>query len=185
MKYNFLGVDIPTITFTGISLPYERKIAVIATLGIWLGIVYGLINIALLAENVPVLEDIAFFMLVGVFFQICLGREIFLLTVSRWLVDYMPIGVLYRQDKFVIEQANSECLSISRQVSLEDYLTYSKINPSIRSPIYLAVFEHQRKGDLEDWVENTKNLKTLADLVYQFYLVESLLSVDMPSFAPE
>lgn len=178
MDFRFLRVNIPAATFDGLSLSYQRKIALVATMGIWIGLGYACYRAALLLEGLHLAEDVACMFLFGIFIHYILSGQFILLSASKTLLDVTPLGVLYRQDRAILDKAKDELLTIAGEVQLRDYLEYGKINPAIRARGSLLVMAHQRKGDLKQWIGNSGNLKLLANLVYQIYLVEKVLLQD-------
>ena len=178
MDYRFLRVDVSAATFKGLSLPYQRKIALVATLSIWLVLGYACCRAALLFEGYDLATDVALIILFGVTNHYILCGQFILQSASKALLDVTPLGVLYRQDRAILDKAKDELLTIVGEVQLRDYLEYGKINPAIRARGSLVVMAHQRKGDLKQWIGNAKNLKLLANLVYQIYLVEKVLLQD-------
>ena len=176
--YKFLSFDIQTITFQGVSRKYQRKLALAFTLGIWVGLTIFAFGLAGTAKTSKELEDVISMsalvcVLVGLF-----GGPFLPFVAARALFDITPLGVLYRNDQVVLERARAELLRIAKEVNFENYLSYSKINPDIRSKKSLLVMVHQKRGDLGQWVLRTRNLHQLANLVYQIFLVEARLQLD-------
>lgn len=178
MEYRFLNLDLAAAMFEGLSLSYQRKIALGATFLIWIGLaIAGIVGAQRVTDN-PVAGDVAaIFVLVTLLYYIVSG-EFIILSGAKALLKATPLGVLYRQDRFILDRAKSELLNIAKQVEFKDYLEYAKVNPAIRSRGSLLVIAHQRKGDLQRWVGNARNLKQLADLVYQIHLAEQILAED-------
>ena len=154
MDYKFLSVDLSAATFEGLSLSHHRKIALLGTITIFL---------------------------IGALIHYIAGGQFIMYSAAQTLARVTPLGVLYRQDKAVFDRAKRELLSIAREVQFRDYLEYGKINPAIRSRSSLVVMAHQKKGDLNQWIGSARNLKQLANLVYQIYLVEQILAQDIES----
>jgi len=178
MQYQFLKVDISACTFTGLSLNYQRKVAFFATGAIFVGLLYFGYQLAICLSGIPAADEYGLLLLSAILIHYILTGEMILQTLSRRLLECTPIAVLYRQDKKIVDKAKSELYEISNKIEFIRYLDYGKVNPAIRSKKLLLVIAHQRKGDLQEWTKNVRNLKLLADLVYQIYLVERLLSVD-------
>ncbi|WP_444928338.1 hypothetical protein ACJJI4_23795 (plasmid) [Microbulbifer sp. TRSA002] len=166
MDYRFLRVDVSAATFEGLSLSYQRKIALVATVGIWLGMGYACYIAALRLEGLHIAEDVVDAFLFGILIHYILCGQFFLLTASKALLYATPLGVLYRQDREILDKMKEELLKITSEVQLRDYLDYGKINPVIRARGSLVVMAHQSKGDLKPWIGNARNLKLLANLVY-------------------
>lgn len=178
MEFRFLKLDLSAATFEGLSLSYQRKIAVGATFLIWVGIALtGICGAQRIGDSAMADDLAASFVLVTLLYYIVYG-EFIILACANALLKATPLGVLYRQDRSILDRAKWELLSIAGQVEFRDYLEYGKINPAIRSRGSLLVMAHQRKGDLQQWIGNARNLKLLANLVYQIYLVEKVLLQD-------
>ncbi|UZE97287.1 hypothetical protein [Alkalimarinus alittae] len=175
MDNKFSGINVSAVTFTGLSLPYHRKIALIMSLAIWSGFVYLFVMFTdAVRVNIDI-EEMALAAISAMLLNYIFGKAFFMARMAEWLVKRTPLGILYQQDKRVLNQAKAECLSIANRVKFMDYLEYSKINPAIRSKESAVVMAHQRKGDLQDWIKNVRNLKLLANLIYQMYLAELIL----------
>lgn len=178
MNYRFLDVDMSAVTFHGLSRSLHRKVALISTLMILAGILYFSMMTIHHLGDAQLMEQIALIVLVGSLVNVIIGGEFVLLSAAKKLFDLTPLGILYRQDRSIIGKAKCELLSLADTVEFRDYLDYGKINPAVRSKGHLLVMAHQRKGDLRDWVRNAKNLKHLANLVFQIHLVEQVLLAD-------
>ncbi len=178
MEYRFLNLDLPAAMFEGLSLSYQRKVALGATFLIWIGLaITGIVGAQRLSDN-AVAGDVTAIFVLGALLHYIVGGEFIILSGAKVLFKATPLGVLYRQDRSILDRAKSELLNIAKQVEFKDYLEYGKINPEIRSRGSLLVIAHQRKGDLQKWVGNARNLKQLADLVYQIHLAEQILAED-------
>ena len=185
MDYKFLSVDLSAATFEGLSLSHHRKIALLGTITIWLGVGYAFYLAALRLDALGWAEDVASVFLTGALIHYIAGGQFIMYSAARALARVTPLGVLYRQDKTVLDKAKRELLSIAQEVQFRDYLEYGKINPAIRSRSSLVVMAHQKKGDLNQWIGSARNLKQLANLVYQIYLVEQILVQDIePELQP-
>lgn len=178
MEYRFLKLDLPAATFEGLSLSYQRKIALGATFLIWVGLALAGICGAQRIGHSAVAGDVATIFVLGALLYYIVSGEFIILSGTKALLKATPLGVLYRHDRSILDRAKSELLSIAEQVEFRDYLEYGKINPAIRSRGSLLVMAHQKRGDLQKWVGNARNLKQLADLVYQIHLVEQILAED-------
>lgn len=178
MEYRFLNLDLPAATFEGLSLSYQRKVALGATFIIWGGLAFaGFIGAQRVGNN-AMADDMAGIFLLGTLLYYIVSGEFLIRSGAKALLKATPMGVLYRQDRSILDKAKAELLSIASQVSFRDYLGYGKVNPEIRARGSLLVMAHQKKGDLPQWVKNPHNLKLLANLVYQIHLVEKLLAED-------
>lgn len=178
MDYKFISADIGTLTFTGLSVSVARKIAAISTVAIWAGLTAMLVMIGYKVGNNPWVDLLALATLGLSFAQYIAGKEIIFLSIAKWLTSLTPLGVLYRHDKQIIDQARQQLLDIASHTEFEDYLPYQKINPAIGRAETLKVIDNQKRGSLRLWVKETRNLRCLADLVYQIHLVETLLYKD-------
>jgi len=178
MKHGFLNISIKEVKFTGLSPSYLRVVALLASFTIWVAMTYFGFHAALMSENIPSIDAIALLILSVLLVHFIYYKEFVMLTWANYLVKHTPVVVLYLRDRKIINLALIECLSISGKVQFEDYLEYSKVNPAIRSRGNLMVIAHQRKGDLHLWVKNPRNLKKLANLIFQMYLAERFLSDD-------
>ena len=178
MDNKFINIDISAVTFTGLSLSYQRKIALVASLAVWFGLAYLFVVTAnTMKVNIDA-GEVVLAIISATLLSYIFGKSFFITRLTKWLVKCTPLGTLYRHDKRVLNEAKTECLSISSRVKLIDYLEYSKINPTIRSKENLLVMAHQKKGDLHEWIKNARNLKLLANLVYQIHLVEQVIQAD-------
>ena len=176
MNYKKLNVNIAAATFKGLSLSYQRKIAFFATLAIWLGVTYFGFSAALQYGESQFATDIAIISSFGMFVHYIFSGKFFLYTLARELGKLTPLAVLYRHDKAILDRGKVELLDIATSNDLNAYLYYARINPEIRSAENLQVLVHQKKGDLLEWTKNVRNLKKLANLVYQIHLVERFLA---------
>ena len=59
MDYKFLSVDLSAATFEGLSLSHHRKIALLGTITIWLGVGYAFYLAALRLDALGWAEDVA------------------------------------------------------------------------------------------------------------------------------
>lgn len=178
MSKQFIDVNIPALTFQGLSRPVHRKIALSATLGVLAMLVYlswvggQLLNGLGLAED---LSMILTFLVISAY----IGWNKFLpLWLAKVVLKNSPLGVLYRQDMKVVQLARDECMAVSRAVNFSDYLEYAKINPAICSQDSGVVMQAQAKGQIQRWSKNVHNLKSVANLIYQIHLVEQFLIAD-------
>ena len=171
----FLGIDISVITFKGVSLSYQRKVAMVLTCTIPFGMAYLIYLATLNMEGGERMDYSVLLVFSSVLICYVAGIEYFMYTLAKKLLQVTPLCVLYRQDKIFLDRARTELIAISQQVNFENYLQYSKINPAICTTDTLLVVWHQRKGDLVEWTENVWNLKNLANFVYQIHLAEMIL----------
>lgn len=178
MELNFLNTDIKAVTFTGLSLAYQRRLALFVSLAIFLLLGYSGWMTANQLEMVPRANALMMVLAAVILVHYILGNRFLLLTWAKILVEITPLSVLYRHDKNILDISKKECLQIASEVSFDRYLPYAKINPAIKNRDSLLVIAHQRKGDLNDWVKNVRNLKKLANMIYQIHLVEKLIDVD-------
>jgi len=178
MNYTKINADISAATFKGLSLSYQRKLALLTTLLIWFGLSFACLTIATQYESSPSVLDITIISFFVIAIHYILGGEFVIYSLAKSLVKITPLGVLYRHDKAILEKAKAELFKIAKNTDLHFYIHYSRINPEIRSAANLQVIAHQKKGDLQEWAKNVRNLKKLANLVYQIHLVEQFLSND-------
>jgi len=178
MNYEKLNADISVATFNGLSLSYQRKLALLTTLLIWFGLSYSGLIIASQYESTQSVTDCVIISSLGIAIHYIFGGEFVFYALAKSLVKITPLGVLYRHDKLILEKAKVELFNIVKNNDLQPYLHYARINPEIRSAANLQVIAHQKKGDLQEWTKNVRNLKTLANLVYQIHLVEQFLGDD-------
>ena len=176
MDYIKINADIAAATFKGLSLSYQRKLALLTTLLIWLGLSFAGLSIANQYADSQSVSDIAIISFFVMVIHYILGSEFVIYTLAKSLVRITPLGVLYRHDKAILEKAKTELFKIAQNNDLQPYLLYARINPEIRSAANLQVIAHQKKGDLQEWAKNVNNLKQLANLVYQIHLVELFFS---------
>lgn len=182
MNDRFLQVDIEAITFHGLSKPVDRQIAFLNTLLIWLSVfVVLLLFTAQLNPNGAFAFCTLTVMSLTVLDYIFNARFLPIIF-AKWLINYLPIATLYKKDMQVIDNAKLELFSLAEQVHFEDYLIYAKINPDIRSEDSIRVMMIQKKGCLSQWTKHPGDLKKLANLVYQIYLVESFIQDDLEQF---
>lgn len=180
MKFAFTDtdIDISKITFSGASRSYERKIALLATALIWLGLLYIGYEATNIYGDTPIVQNLAVILIVSMVLQLAFTGRLWMMKFAHALFYVTPLGVLYRRDKKILKVAKEELLRIAGYIEFKGYSGYGKLNPAIRSGESLAVMTHQEKGDLAKWVNNARNLKKLADLVYQMYLVEQFIILD-------
>ena len=176
MCYKFLEVNIPSATFAGLSYGYQRKLALVVTLLIWAGVSIFLIEFVWVFKDTRFVKHVMpMALLINLCFTI-LGEPFLPTSAAKLMFNITPLGVVYRHDQKVVDRARAELFRISKRVDFYTYLAYGKINPDINAKKNLLIIAHQKKGDLEIWTGSVRNLHRLADLVYQIYLVEVLLS---------
>jgi len=176
MEYKLLNLDLSVITFKGLSRPHQRKIALGLTFLIWIGTASaGIIFVQHIGNNAVANNAAAIFLSFALLDYI-LGGEFIILSGAKKLLRITPLGILYQQDRYILDRTKSLLISIAEQIKFRDYLVYGKINPAIQSRSSLLVIAHQESGDLRTWVDNFQNLKQLANLVYQIYLIEQRLA---------
>ena len=176
MNNTKINADISAATFKGLSLSYQRKLALLTTLLIWLGLSFAGLTIANQHADSQSVSDIVIISFFGMVIHYILGGEFIIYSLVKSLVRITPLGVLYRRDRAILEKAKVELFQIVQNNDLQLYLLYARINPEIRSAANLQVIEHQKKGDLQEWAKDVRNLKKLANLVYQIHLVEQFLT---------
>lgn len=179
MNYKTLNADISAATFSGLSLSYQRKVAFVATILIWFGLSFTGLNLANQYADSQSVTDIAIILFFGVVIHYILGGEFFPYFITKRIVAATPLGVLYKHDRLILEKAKTELFKIVKSNDFLTYLHYARINPEIRTAANLQVIAHQKKGDLHEWTKNVRNLKKLANLVYQIHLVEQFLSEEV------
>jgi hypothetical protein len=178
MQYKFSSIDISVCTFSGLSHSYQRIVAVAATLAIVMGLGYFGCRMLAQVANSTMADEFGIFLFCGILVHYILTGKMILQTLANSLFERTPVAVLFRHDKEIIERARQMLCGIADQIDLYQYLKYGKINPAIHSKKFLLVVARQRRGDINAWLNNIYNLKTMADFVYQIYLVERLLSED-------
>jgi hypothetical protein len=176
MNYIKINADISAATFKGLSLSYQRKLALLTTLLIWLGLSYAGLSIANQYADSQSVSDIVIISLFGMAIHYFLGGDFIIYTLMKSLLTITPLSVLYRHDKAILEKAKTELFKIAQNNDLQLYLLYARVNPEIRTAANLQVIEHQKNGDLQEWTKDVRNLKKLANLVYQIHLVEQFFS---------
>lgn len=176
MNNTKINADISAVTFKGLSLSYQRKLALLTTLLIWLGSSFAGLTIANQYADSQSVSDIAIISFFGMTIHYILGGKLALYSLTKSLVKITPLGVLYRHDKAILEKAKTELFKIAQNNDLQLYLNYARVNPEIRSAANLQVIEHQKKGDLQEWSKDMRNLKKLANLVYQIHVVEQFFN---------
>lgn len=182
MNTRFLDIDIEAVTFRGISLSPQRKLALIASLMTWFGLSVALFHaVSLLDANGSIATLILLAICTSILDYIVTGRFVPHRLVKA-IVQRMPLFVLYQRDLAVLEKARTELFELAGKVRFEDYLIYAKINPHIRSHESLRVMVAQRRGVLHKWTAKPEHLKKLANLVYQIHLVEMWLEEDRDRF---
>lgn len=180
MKKQHLNANISAVTFHGISRSCQRKIALLATILIWAMLGYSGYLAASMLDRVSGVDAVSLLATGAILLSYVLSGKFLPLVAAKFIMAYTPLGVLYRHDMKVIDQAKAECLGISQQVIFAQYLEYAKVNPAIRCKEHQLVIAHQEKGDLESWIKNVRNLKHLSNLIYQIHLVEQVLQADNP-----
>lgn len=174
MDKHLPAIDIAIVTLEGLSRTWHRKLALILTLAIAVGLVIVASKIALSLSDFQADLALVGIVLISMLFYLVTGK-LFILQLAWWLVDVTPLGVLYRQDMRILADCRRHLKEITESVRLGDFLSYAKINPSIRSSGSMASILQQREGNLSSWIANPVHLKQLANLVYQIYLVERLI----------
>jgi len=178
MKFAFTNIDVQKITFQKVSRSYERKIALLATVLIWVGLTYFGYALAKVYGDVPFIQAIAVLLVISMVLQLALTGKLWALQLVLALFNITPIGVLFRRDKEILSAAKKELLKIAQQIEFQGYFVYGRINPEIRSGESQVVIANQKSGNLAQWARNTRNLKKLANLVYQMYLAEQFIIKD-------
>lgn len=168
---NTFDYDLAAATFAGLSSSRQRRAAALFSILIWLALAGVCITLALrLDDNVS--DALALSAFSYVLFHFIFFEKNLLKVSSDILFEYLPLAVLVRRDSAVIDKARSELLNVAARLDFKAYLDYGKINPEIRSKQSLLVMAHQEKGDLETWTLQIRNLRCLADLVFQIHLTQ-------------
>ena len=133
MKKQFIDVNIPALTFQGLSRPAHRKIALCATLGVLAMLVYFSWVGAQLLSGLGLADDLSTILAFLVISAYIAWNQFLPFWLAKVVLKNSPLGVLYRQDMKVVQLARDECMTVSKAVNFSDYLEYAKINPAIRS----------------------------------------------------
>jgi hypothetical protein len=184
MSYQFLNIDVDTITFIGISSSTQRMIGLCGTL-VATACIMSLIYLSSAMANIHLGMDEALVAVEILLINYIAGGGPVVHTAMTRLFWITPLGVLYKRDKRVLESAKLELLAIIKDVKLQDYTNYGKINPLICSEESAQIIKEQASGNIEGWIENIHHLKALANMVYQIHLVEALLIKDARCNTPE
>lgn len=177
--YKFLDVNISAITFSGISSDFEKKTALVGTVIIWSGLALFLYEIAAVLDALGFADQVGGVFLAFMLIYYASTSRVALHDFAQVLLKITPMGVLYRQDMSIIDDARLELLQVVNSIDLSEYVaTYGKVNPAIKSSSNLIAIKQQKLGRLDEWSKELHNLKSLADLVYQIHLVERELSYD-------
>lgn len=179
MSLSLSNQDLSIITFQGLSRSWVRKVAILTTFGIWLVLAFAAYKIGIAMEALSVTPTLSILIASSLVFQLSFFPDHFLpKKAAMWLIEWTPIGVLYRQDKEVLSKARRKLISISQQIDFRKLQGYSKINPALDCRAFNELVTHQTNGDLEQWITNTEHLKWFADMVYQLALVERFCGND-------
>lgn len=180
-ELQFAQLDAKALTFAGLSRRRERRVAMWSSLMILVVVSASLIASTVLVELPPVANSVILFLMAVVLAVYIFTGQFLVKDIAVWVGEGTPIAVLYRSDKKILDGARAELLQLAEQIDFRRYYHYRKINPAIGCRRHLLVMAHQKKGDLLLWSEKSRNLKALADLVYQFYLAERIIQADRDS----
>mgnify|MGYP003627312911 CR=1 FL=1 len=176
--FKFSQLDAKVLTFDGVSVSLERKVAMWASLAILVGVSSFLIATAIQLELTKAQSTYVLAAVVGVLIHYSVSGRFLLKDLAAWLGENTPVSILYRKDKKILDRSREELLQVAGKADFRRYIHYQKINPAIGSKRHLLVMAHQRKGDLRAWSDKSTNLKSLADLIFQLHLAEQVIDVD-------
>lgn len=163
---------VQTVTFQGLSSTADRLIAAAVSLIIWVLSVLFVVALSFRLENAGIVDQVGLALASIILIYYTLSGRFLLFGIANWLALHTPAGVLYRNDRVVLDQARSKILEIARHQSLANFLPYSNINPAVAHVDSFEVIQQQDAGTLHEWLGDAKNLNKAAHLVYQIALVE-------------
>lgn len=172
----FTSELLKTVTFQGLSRTSARLIAAAFSVAIWVMTVIFLVALSFQLEAAGIVDQVGLVAASVILIYYLLAGRILLAQIAHWLALHTPVGVLYRNDREVLEKARTQILEIARHQSLASFLPYSNINPAVAHVDSFEVIEQQEAGTLHEWLGDAKNLNKAAHLVFQIALVEQALA---------
>ncbi len=168
----FTSEMLKAVTFQGLSSTPTRLIAAGASLVIWVLSVLLLVELSFRLEAAGIADQVGLVTASIILVHYSLSGRFLLSEIATWLSLHTPVGVLYRNDREVLDKARSKILEVARHQSLANFLPYSNINPAVAHVDGFEVIHQQDAGTLHEWLVDAKNLNKAAHLVYQIALVE-------------
>lgn len=172
-----LNIDLDAVTFKGLSTGRARMASVIMSILLYLGITGAMATAAHAIDSANLLPDGVALLCASLFLleYILKGKSV-LTRIAVLLVEIMPMSVLYRRDKRILDRGRVELERVLPQLNFETLDTYSTLNPSISSSITDKLVEICRRGDLKSWLNEPSQLASAANLMYQVYITDQFIS---------
>lgn len=172
----FTSELLKTVTFQGLSSTPARLIAAGASLVICALSAFVLVELCFRFEAAGIADQVGLVAASIILVHYSLSGRFLLADIATWMALRTPVGVLYRNDRKILDRAREVILLLAGQHSLASFLPYSNINPAVARADVFEVFKQQEAGTLQSWLDDTKNLNTAAHLVFQIALVEQALA---------
>jgi len=173
MKINYHNELIDEITFKGLSTRLQRKLILLTTVCIVIGLTLAAIKaIKLIPEN-QMTQMLTFFLVSCLYVHHLLTQKFILKKLALAIVNLLPLTKLYNEDKRIVERAKSRMLPIAMSLRDSDLTIHKRINPRLDTTSVYEVIQHLH--ELERWTVCPENTKKCADFVYQYILVEQWL----------
>tara|TARA_R110001592_G_scaffold221139_2_gene475802 strand:+ start:10751 stop:11290 length:540 start_codon:yes stop_codon:yes gene_type:complete len=172
-----LNIDLNAVTFKGLSSSKARMASVILSFIIFLSVLASLFSAGYLASVAGQIPDWIFLLGVSaLLIEYILTSRTSLETVASILVDAMPMSILFRRDKVILERGRVELERVLSDLDLAVLNGYSTINPSISVSISDQLIDICRRGELKTWLNEPKQLASAANLIYQVYITEEFVT---------
>ena len=171
-----MGLPDGYVTFQGLSSTPARLIAVGASLVIWVLSVFLLVALSFKLETAGIADQVGLAAASFILVHYSLSGRFLLADIATWMALRIPVGVLYRNDRKILDSAREVILRLAWQLSFASFLPYSNINPAVARADAFEVFKQQEVGTLRSCLDDTKNLNAAAHLVFQIVLVEQALA---------
>lgn len=164
---------IDVITFKGLSTRLQRKLILLITVIIVIGLALAASRaIKLIPEN-QTTQILTFFMVACLYVHYLLTQKFLLKKLALLIVRQLPLTKLYNEDRKIVERAKSRLFPLANSLKDKDLTIHKRINPRLDNGSAREVVQHLH--ELEKWAASAANTKKCADFVYQYVLVEQWL----------
>ncbi|POP52625.1 hypothetical protein [Zhongshania marina] len=173
---NNLNINLDSVTFKGLSSSRARMLSLVASLGLFFAFNGSLLVMANHADNAGLVPGEIFLLATSVLLFEYIGRgKTSILLVARFLVDAMPISVLFRHDKRVLDRGRAELERVLVTMDLSKLDAYAGLNPCISASIADNLRDVACRGELKDWLKDPRRLASAANLMYQLHITEEFV----------
>ncbi|EIF42782.1 hypothetical protein DOK_11981 [gamma proteobacterium BDW918] len=172
-----LNIDVDAVTFKGLSSHRTRMIFLALSLFQFASICIGTMLGCYLVARQSLLPDWA---LMAVFsallLEYILRGKTTLRLVAAWLVDAMPMSLMLKRDKAILDRGRIELERVLCEIDLDMVESYTNLNPQISPSITDTLKTVALRGRMNVWLKDPRRLASAANLMYQVYITEEFVS---------